>query len=107
MVGPGPRPCQGSYTPAGAEVAGPADRPYPGAGRRSIIVGMGRPTLQLSLATLLGLVACVAVNVWLFRVGVLAGIIGLNVSKHVLIAYLCKALGVGRPPRAPESGPGR
>ena len=57
---------------------------------------MDRSRLQLSVAGLLGLVACVAVNVWLFRLGPLLGILGLNVSKHVLIAYLCQALGVNR-----------
>jgi hypothetical protein len=51
----------------------------------------------MSLAALLGLVACVAVNIWLFRLGVLWGILGLNVTKHVAIAYLCQALGVDRP----------
>ena len=45
---------------------------------------------------MLGVVACVALNIWLFRVGILIGIIGLNVSKHLLIAYLCQILGVGR-----------
>jgi hypothetical protein len=57
---------------------------------------MERPTIQFSLTALLGLVACAAMNVWLFRVSVLAGIIGLNVTKHVLIAVLCQFLGVDR-----------
>jgi hypothetical protein len=52
--------------------------------------------IQFSLAALLGMVACVAVNVWLFRLGVLWGILGLNVTKHVVIAYLCQVLGVDR-----------
>jgi hypothetical protein len=52
--------------------------------------------LQLSVATMLGLVACVALNIWLFRVGVFWGILGLNVTKHVLIAYVCGAAGVDR-----------
>ena len=42
---------------------------------------------------MLGLVACVAVNIWLFRVGTLLGILGLNVTKHVAIAFLCQAAG--------------
>ena len=59
---------------------------------------MDRPALQLSLTGMLGLVACVAVNIWLFRVSFLAGFIGLNVSKHLLIAYLCQVKGVNRRP---------
>ena len=45
---------------------------------------------------MLGLVACVAVNIWCFRVNVLLGFIGLNVTKHVVIAQLCQAIGVNR-----------
>ena len=58
---------------------------------------MERSGFQLSIAALLGLVACVALNIWLFRLGVLWGILGLNVTKHVAIAYLCQVLGVDRP----------
>ena len=47
---------------------------------------------------MLGAVACIAVNFWLFRVGILWGVIGLNVTKHVIIAQLCQALGVNRSP---------
>ena len=57
---------------------------------------MERSNFQLSIAALLGLVACIAFNFWLFRVGVLWGILGLNVTKHVAIAYLCQVLGVDR-----------
>jgi hypothetical protein len=57
---------------------------------------MERPMLQMSVATMLRLVACIALNIWLFRVGVFWGILGLNVTKHVMIAYLCGALGVDR-----------
>ena len=57
---------------------------------------MERPLLQISVATMLRLVACIALNIWLFRVGVFWGILGLNVTKHVMIAYLCGALGVDR-----------
>jgi len=56
------------------------------------------PRFQLRVSTLLGLVACVALNIWLFRVGVLLGILGLNVTKHVAIAMLCQAAGVNREP---------
>src|SRR5258708_18615749 len=40
---------------------------------------MERPGFQLSVAGLLGVVACIAFNIWLFRLGALWGIIGLNV----------------------------
>ena len=62
---------------------------------------MDRPSFQLSVAAMLGLVACFALNFWLFRVSILAGIIGLNVSKHLVIAYLCQVLGVNRRPAGP------
>jgi hypothetical protein len=57
---------------------------------------MERPILQMSVAKMLGLVACIALNFWLFRVGIFWGILGLNVTKHVAIAYLCEVLGVDR-----------
>jgi hypothetical protein len=57
---------------------------------------MERPILQMSVASMLGLVACIALNFWLFRVGIFWGILGLNVTKHVAIAYLCEVLGVDR-----------
>jgi hypothetical protein len=67
---------------------------------------MERPAFQLKIASLLGVVACVALNLWLFRLGVLWGIVGLNISKHVVIAYLCQILGVDRRERgAPQKGP--
>jgi hypothetical protein len=50
----------------------------------------------MSLAAMLGVVACIALNFWLFRLGVLWGILGLNVTKHVVVAYLCQVLGVDR-----------
>ncbi len=53
---------------------------------------------QLSLTGMLAIVACVAVNFWLFRLGMLWGILGLNVTKHVVIAQLCHAVGVNRTP---------
>jgi hypothetical protein len=57
---------------------------------------MERPVFQMTLAAMLGLVACIAVNFWLFRLGVFWGILGLNVTKHVVTAYLCQVLGVDR-----------
>jgi hypothetical protein len=57
---------------------------------------MEHPRFQLKIISLLGLVACIALNLWLFRLGVLWGLVGLNVSKHVVIAYLCQILGVDR-----------
>jgi hypothetical protein len=50
----------------------------------------------MTIANMLGLVACIALNFWLFRLGVFWGILGLNVTKHVVIAYLCQVLGVDR-----------
>jgi hypothetical protein len=66
---------------------------------------MERPGFQLSISALLGLVACIALNFWLFRQGVLWGILGLNVTKHVAIAYLCQILGVDRPVQPLPAGP--
>jgi hypothetical protein len=74
---------------------------------------MQRTGLQFSLLSMLGLVACVALNIWLFQCHVLAGIIGLNVTKHLIIAYLCQVVGVDKrggrtstshPSVAPASG---
>lgn len=42
------------------------------------------------------LVAVVAVNIWLFRFGPIWGIVGLSVTKHIVIAQLCHALGVDK-----------
>jgi hypothetical protein len=57
---------------------------------------MERPPFQLKILSLLGMVACIALNLWLFRLGPLLGIVGLNVTKHVVIAYVCQILGVDR-----------
>jgi len=57
---------------------------------------MANARFQFSLIFLMILVACVAVNLWLFRLGIFWGIVGLNVSKHVIIASLCQSLGVNR-----------
>jgi hypothetical protein len=54
---------------------------------------MEQSPFRLTVAMLLGLIACIAVNIWLFRLGVLWGILGLNVSKHFAVAYLCEVLG--------------
>ncbi len=67
--------------------------------------GMERPSLQLSVTSLLGLVACVALNIWLFRLGPLLGILGLNISKHVVIAYVCKVVGVDKKHRRIRAEP--
>lgn len=61
---------------------------------------MERPTFQMTVGAMIGVVGGVALNIWLFRVGVLWGILGLNVTKHVLIACLCQAIGLDRPPDA-------
>lgn len=70
---------------------------------------MERPSFQLSVAAMLGLIACIALNIWLFRFGALLGLVGLNVTKHVMIAYLCQVLGVdkrkGTPRPRPSSAP--
>jgi hypothetical protein len=60
----------------------------------------------MTLAAMLGVIACIELNFWLFRLGVFWGIPGLNVTKHVVTAYLCQVLGVGRQ-RPPESPPVR
>ncbi len=49
----------------------------------------------------LGLLACVLLNVWVFRYGILVGLIGLNLTKHVGVAVLCQAIGVSRSSPAP------
>jgi hypothetical protein len=61
-----------------------------------------RPGLQISLTGLLVLVACIALNFWLFRLGALWGILGLNFTKHVAIACLCQSLGVDRSTSSPS-----
>jgi hypothetical protein len=70
---------------------------WPVAAKLPIICSMKTQGLQFSLTAMLGLVACLAVNFWLFRVGFLWGLVGLNVTKHVGVAVLCQALGVNRP----------
>ncbi len=62
---------------------------------------MERTTFQMTVGAMLVVVACIALNFWLFRVGVFWGILGLNVTKHVVIAYLCQVIGVdkGQGPR--------
>ena len=55
---------------------------------------MRSPGIQISVSGLLTLVVCAALNLWLFRVSWLYGLIGLNVTKHVAVAVLCAAIGV-------------
>ena len=57
---------------------------------------MERRGLTFSVSWLLGLVACVALNLWAFRIHVMLGVAVLYISKHVVIAQLCMALGVNR-----------
>jgi hypothetical protein len=64
---------------------------------------MERRGITFSVASLLGLVACVAVNLWCFRVHVIFGIVALNVTKHVVIAQLCQAVGVNRRTASPAT----
>ena len=67
---------------------------------------MRRPGVQFSVAAMLGLIACIAFNIWLFRLGFLAGVIGLNITKHVGVAVLCQALGInGQRARTPSCPP--
>ena len=70
---------------------------------------MERPRFQLSLTSMLGLVACVALNIWLFRVSIILGLIAVNITKHVAIAWLCQVVGVDkmrtRPPRNSSTVP--
>ncbi len=67
---------------------------------------MGRPGLQFTVTAMLSLVACIALNLWLFRLGFLAGFVGLNLTKHIAVAVLCQAVGVnGEAARAPARSP--
>ena len=63
---------------------------------------MDATRFQLRVGTLLGLVACVALNLWLFRLGTMLGLFGLNITRHVAVAYLCRATGVNRRPTNPK-----
>ncbi len=65
---------------------------------RSHNTDMERRGLQLSIRGMLALVACVAINIWCFRISGLLGLVAINVTKHVVIAQLCLALGVNRNP---------
>lgn len=57
---------------------------------------MERRGFQLSIAMMTGVVACIAFNLWLFRMSTLLGLVGLNVTKHVVIAWLCQVVGVDK-----------
>ena len=50
----------------------------------------------MTVGAMLLVVACIALYFWLFRQGVFWGFLGLNVTKHVTIAYLCQIIGVDR-----------
>ena len=63
--------------------------------------------IQMSIRAMLALVACVAVNIWCFKVSALLGFVGLNITKHVIIAQLCLVLGVNRQPDAGDEMPSR
>ncbi len=82
-------------------------RPFSRAMCLPIMEAMQRPSFQLTLGAMLGVVACIALNFWLFRLGVLWGILGLSVTKHVVVAYLCQVLGVDRrtPVKSPAPAP--
>ena len=62
----------------------------------------------MTVATMLGLVACIAVNIWLFRLGVFWGILGLNVTKHVRspisAGFLVSTAARSPPPRRHPAG---
>ena len=73
-----------------------ADAPFPAGRFGTIIRVMERRGLTFSVASMLGLVACVAVNLWCFRVHVILGLVAINITKHVVIAQLCQAIGVNR-----------
>jgi hypothetical protein len=64
---------------------------------------MERRGITFSVASLLGLVAAVALNLWCFRVNVILGIVALNITKHVVIAQLCQAVGLNRRGESPAA----
>jgi hypothetical protein len=70
--------------------------PFPAAEGAAHNDSMERPSFQMTLKAMIGVVACIALNFWFFRLGIFWGILGLNVTKHVLIAYLCQVIGVDR-----------
>ena len=73
-----------------------ADQPR--AGHNGTMKRADRFNLGVSI---LGLLACVLLNVWVFRYGMLYGLVGLNLTKHVGVAVLCQAIGVGKGNRSP------
>ena len=82
-----------------------AGAPFPAARVGTIIRVMERRGLTFSVASMLGLVACVAVNLWCFRVHVILGLVAINITKHVVIAQLCQAVGVNRRTATSPGGP--
>lgn len=65
---------------------------------------MERRGITFSVASMLGLVAAVALNLWCFRVHVVLGLVAINITKHVVIAQLCQAVGVNRRTSSPPVG---
>lgn len=65
---------------------------------------MERSTFQVTVGATLVVVACIALNFWLFRLGIFWGIVGLNVTKHLVVAYLCQVIGVDRRQTQPAAG---
>ncbi|MGE3803470.1 MAG: hypothetical protein AB7K24_02220 [Gemmataceae bacterium] len=66
--------------------------------------GDGMRRIQQGLFLLGWTAATVFLNAWLFTVDLAAGILGLVVAKHVLVAVLVKGLGIDEN-RAASSGP--
>jgi hypothetical protein len=50
----------------------------------------------MTVEAVLGLVAWMTLNIWLFRLGAFWRILGVNVTKRATIAYLCQVPGVDR-----------
>lgn len=61
--------------------------------------------MQMTLAAWLIVTAVIAVHIWLFRQSVLWGFLGLTLTKHVVIAYLCHILGVDKDISSPQLSP--
>lgn len=79
---------------AGASLAGAGS-----AGHNAPMTRAERVQLGVGL---LGLTACAAANVWVFRFGLIAGLVGLNLTKHLGVAVLCQALGINRATATPQ-----
>lgn len=64
---------------------------------------MIRPGRVRKIAGIVGASASIAAGVWLFRYGILSGLVGLNLAKHVSVAILCQNLGAGKRPPGQRS----